>query len=260
MRVKLLLVAVFYSACALCGTANFQVTSVSNSAFIITEKDYGTNIGLIKTKAGVVAIDPMPGEKNLDKLYQVIQQHSKAPVRYVLNTHQHGDHIGGNAYFVERGSKVVATVSDLPEIIEFELKSHTSKDKVFYHRESNSVFVGDIYDTSWHPTFYAGGLSGFNQAIEKILSIGDEDSLIIPGHGKPTSKVELRQFRKNTIAWVDKIKVLKGKGMSVEEITNEDSIKTLLHNFNIANKQDFIPENAFKRFIERTFTVIDSGK
>ncbi|CAM4301559.1 MBL fold metallo-hydrolase [Pseudoalteromonas byunsanensis] len=259
MRVKLLLIVALYSACGLCGTSNFQVTSVSNAAFIITEKDYGTNIGLIKTREGVVVIDPMPGKKNLDKLYQVIQQRSKAPVRYVLNTHQHGDHTGGNAYFVEQGSKVVATVSDLPEFTEFELKSHTSKDKVFYHSKSNSVFVGDIYDTSWHPTFYAGGLSGFNQAIEKILNIGNEDSLIIPGHGKPTSKVELRQFRNHTITWVEEIKALKEKGMSVEEIMNNDRVKALLRNFNIANKQDFIPKNAFKRFIERTFTVIDSG-
>ncbi|OHU84921.1 MULTISPECIES: MBL fold metallo-hydrolase [Pseudoalteromonas] len=260
MRVKLLLVAMFYSACALCDTSNFQVTSVSKRAFIITEKDYGTNIGLIKTDAGVVAIDPMPGEKNLDTLYQIIQQHSKVPVSYVLNTHQHSDHTGGNTYFVEQGSKVVETVSQLPEFTEFVFKSHTSKDKVFYHSKSNSVFVGDIYDTSWHPTFYSGGLSGFNQAIEKILNIGNEDSLIIPGHGKPTSKVELRQFRAHTQAWVEQIKVLKDKGMSVEEIMNNDNVKALLHNFNLANKQNFIPETAFKRFIERTFTVIDSGK
>ncbi|WP_440053941.1 MBL fold metallo-hydrolase [Pseudoalteromonas sp. T1lg65] len=258
MRLKLVIAAAFYSASVLAEASSFQITSLSNNVFIITEKSYGTNIGLIKMHEGVVLIDPMPGDKNLDKLHQIIRQQTKSPVRYILNTHQHFDHTGGNEYFVKLGGAVIESVARLPEVEVLLLKSHTAKDKVFFHRQSNSIFVGDIYDTSWHPTFYTGGISGFEQAVEKILALGDEYSTIIPSHGKPSGKAELRSFRNNTLVWFDRVKALKEQGMSVQQVMNEESIKNLLGKFNAENKADFVPEKAFRRFIERTFTVIDS--
>jgi cyclase len=132
-------------------------------------------------------------------------------------------------------------------------------DKVFYHKTSNSIFVGDIYDTSWHPTFYAGGVSGFNQAIDEILKLGNDESIIVPGHGKPTGKTELRVFRDNTLNWVSRVKELKEGGLAVSEMKDDAQIKNILHKFNLENKTDFIPEKAVIRFIERTIAVIEKG-
>ncbi|WP_444945860.1 hypothetical protein ACJJIP_20045 [Microbulbifer sp. VTAC004] len=78
------------------------------------------------------------------------------------------------------------------------VKSHSAIDNIYYLKESNSIFVGDVFDTSWHPVFYSGGIKGFNEAIDAILNLGDEQSLIIPGHGVPSSKLSLFEFRKNT--------------------------------------------------------------
>ncbi|WHI51112.1 hypothetical protein P3339_22390 [Microbulbifer sp. MLAF003] len=78
------------------------------------------------------------------------------------------------------------------------VKSHSAIDNIYYLKESNSIFVGDVFDTSWHPVFYSGGIKGFNEAIDAILNLGDEQSLIIPGHGVPSSKLSLLEFRKNT--------------------------------------------------------------
>ncbi|MBU2179188.1 MAG: MBL fold metallo-hydrolase, partial [Gammaproteobacteria bacterium] len=110
-----------------------------------------------------------------------------------------------------------------------------------------------------HPTFYAGGLTGFNNAIESILKLGDDESIIVPGHGKPTKKNEMREFRKNTFDWVSRVRKLNNDGMTVGEINNDAQIQRILSKFNVASKDNFIPEKAVLRFIERTLAVIDKG-
>lgn len=232
------------------------VTRLSEGAFVLKFADYETNIGLFKTAKGVVLIDPMPGSENLDALDKAVKDLAGEPAKFILNTHGHSDHTGGNAYLAGKGSTLLDGAADLTEIHESTAISHTSGDRIFFHEKSNSISVGDIYDTSWHPTFYAGGLSGFASAIEEILVLGDDESIIVPGHGKPTSKAGLRAFRDNTLAWASRMRQLKADGMTAAEIMDDAPAKAILEKFNIENKQDFIPGKARIRFIERTLSVI----
>lgn len=55
-------------------TATIAVIKLSEQAFVLTAIDYGTNIGLLNTADGIVLVDPMPGEVNLDALHAKIQQ------------------------------------------------------------------------------------------------------------------------------------------------------------------------------------------
>ena len=87
--------------------------------------------------------------------------------------------------------------------------------------------------------------------------LGNDESIIVPGHGKPTSKAELRALMENTLAWASRIKELKADGMTAANIMNDVQAKVILEKFNLENKQDFIPKNARLRFIERTLSVID---
>lgn len=259
MKFTLFLIAVIYSTISLANSEDILVTELSKKAFILKSIDYGTNIGLLKTAKGIVLVDPMPGSENLDALNNAAKDLVGEPVKFILNTHEHSDHSGGNAFFTEKGSILLDDAANFTEIHGLVANSHTPQDKVFFHKQSNSIFVGDIYDTSWHPTFYAGGLSGFNNAIEAILKLGNDESIIVPGHGKPTSKAELRAFRKNTLDWASRVKKLKNDGMSAIEIKNDAQIKIILGKFNVENRTDFIPENALVRFIERTLAVIEKG-
>src|SRR5690606_35696180 len=145
----------------------------------------------------LILIDPMPGEDKLADLQQAVLSISARPVKYVLNTHAHEDHSGGNAYFIKQGALLAAPDTAITGIQRYQVKSHSANDVIYYHQAGNSLFVGDVFDTSWHPTFYAGGINGFNEAIETILSIGNDDTLIIPGHGKPAGKKALRQYQQD---------------------------------------------------------------
>ncbi|MCO7188595.1 MULTISPECIES: MBL fold metallo-hydrolase [unclassified Pseudoalteromonas] len=237
--------------------ATIQVQAVSQHLHILTEQDYGTNIGLFKSSDGVVLIDPMPGKTNLAQLYKTVNQIHHKPVTHILNTHNHEDHSGGNAYFMERGAQLVEGDVKLAGFTRVMVKSHTSVDNIFYHKPSNTIFVGDVFDTSWHPTFYAGGVQGFKDAIEIILQIGDEQSVIIPGHGAVSNKASLREFRANTLLWVETVRVFRKKGYSVEKIMAENESKKIVARFNVQGKVPFLPDTAYKRFVERTIQVIE---
>lgn len=254
-----LIAIVFSHASTADTTNNIAVEKVSANLHVLKDINYETNIGVFKTNDGLVLIDPMPGNTQLDKLNAVIGSLYQSPIKYILNTHAHEDHTGGNAFFAQKGATLIESSAKLAGIEQITVNSHTSNDTVYFVKESNSLFVGDVFDTSWHPTFYSGGLSGFNAAIDKILALGDEDSLVIPGHGEPSDKAMLRRFRDNTIAWYKHVSVLHSKGMSVDDIMTDAKVLEILNTFNVKNRPAFLPKRAFKRFIERTVTLIEKG-
>ncbi|MBD1583092.1 MBL fold metallo-hydrolase [Pseudoalteromonas sp. S16_S37] len=241
------------------GNNTIAVQPITEQVTLLKSSDSSTNIGLIKTPQGLVLIDPMPGNEHFSRLHNTIQSldNSQTPVRYVLNTHGHSDHIGGNAFFERLGAVVNQPNAS---IILYEMRSHSSDDFVYYVPQSNVVFVGDVFDTSWHPTFYVGGVKGFTKAIDKILNIGDEQTIIVPGHGRIADKAQLRAFKKNTLAWIDRVKTLHTAGRTTSNIANDPQILALIEKFNYDKQKQFLPEKAFHRFIKRTVSVIDNDK
>lgn len=258
MKTIIFFIALIYPALSFAAASDISVTKRSADAYILTPA-YATNIGLFNTAKGVVLIDPMPGENQLDTLNALVKSIFAKPVSYILNTHAHSDHSGGNAYFIAAGSEFIQSADAVAEIDMVTVKSHTADDAIFVHTPSNTIFVGDIYTTNWHPTFYAGGVAGFVAAVDAILNVGDEHSLIVPGHGVPSDKQQLKLFRQNTLQWVAQVKVLSEQGLTVGEIKDHVEIQRILRKFNPENDADFIPQPAIERFIERTLTVIEKG-
>lgn len=253
----------------------FDIIKYSDSTFALIGKDYGTNVGVIVSEKGLLLIDPMPGEESFDELRFLIKGISNIPISYVVNTHNHEDHTGGNEYFKNQG----ATILDQNNLVHksgseneksllfksydleiIKVKSHTNQDKIYFHAESNVLFVGDVFDNSWHPTFYAGGIAGFTKTIDIILAAGNKKTLIIPGHGIPANKEVVKAFYENTLVWLERISELHKDKISVEQMMEDKKINNILQRFNTEQRKEFIPEKAFRRFIERTTSIISSDQ
>ena len=67
----------------------------------------GGNVAVMPTSEGVLLVDDKFAQDAPDILAKV-KSVSDKPVRYVLNTHQHGDHTGGNEAFAGDGATIVA--------------------------------------------------------------------------------------------------------------------------------------------------------
>ena len=86
--------------------------SVQIKTIKITDKIYmlegdGGNIGVLVGKDGIVIIDDQFAPLS-EKIKTALKAINDKPVRFVINTHFHGDHVGGNENFGGQGAIIVA--------------------------------------------------------------------------------------------------------------------------------------------------------
>ncbi len=68
----------------------------------------GANTLVRVTGEGLIVVDTKnPGDENFNRVMEEIRSVSALPVKYVLNTHHHPDHVGTNQKFVDAGAQVI---------------------------------------------------------------------------------------------------------------------------------------------------------
>ncbi|MFC3185354.1 MBL fold metallo-hydrolase [Shewanella intestini] len=195
----------------------------------------GGNIGVSSGEDGVLIIDdqfaPL-ADKISAQLDAVHQQSPNAGTtsskpKYVVNTHYHGDHTGGNSHFGHAGTilahhnvlKRLSANSDIPKQalpvitygdsinIRFNNDTlhvihlgpgHTDGDSVVHWQDSNVIHMGDLYFKDRFPYVDlkgGGSVIGYRDNIDTILHTLADDIKIIPGHGDLATKSELRAFK-----------------------------------------------------------------
>lgn len=237
----------------------YQVIQRSSTIFVLEGKEqFSTNIGIVASGNDIVLIDPMPETHRLVALQQKVESLMTSSTRYIANTHGHEDHTGGNQFFIESGAqKIESKRLQALGVKTLSVDSHTGNDKLFYHEPSNTLFTGDVFDNSWHPTFYAGGIEGFTEAMMIILSVTDDQTLVVPGHGALANRDTVERFFRNTLHWVAVIGRLYKNQTSVEDMMTEPEVIEALSRFNPSQKEDWFPPRAFQRFIERTIEQLN---
>jgi len=208
----------------------------------------GGNIGLFVGEDGVFLIDdqyaPLTG-----RIVDAIRDISDAPIRFLVNTHMHPDHTGGNENFGEMGTTIfghdnvrtqmaIAGYAQEPPLITFndELSfhingetvhvfkvpdAHTNGDVFIRFMGSNVVHTGDVYRTTTFPFIdlnNGGSFIGTIDALNLLLAVSDEETKIIPGHGGISNIVEVAAFRDMLVTIRDRVAAAIRDGMSLEEI------------------------------------------
>lgn len=236
--------------------AEFVLESLGGGAHLLRTTGQGCNIGLIDTPGGLILIDPSPGQEQLETLQALILQRFDPAAVFILNTNAHEDHTGGNEFFVAQGARQLTPPRALNAVRSLTLRSHSQADHVYYDPAGGWMFVGDLYDGSWHPTFYAGGVSGFTEAMLALLALGDEQAWVLPGHGQPIRKSALRLYLLDTLRWVARVRQLGQQGLSAQQMKSDAELLSLLQRFNTTGRVAFLPDPALQRFIERTLALI----
>ncbi|QOG19765.1 MULTISPECIES: MBL fold metallo-hydrolase [Bradyrhizobium] len=99
--------------------------------------------------------------------------------------------------------------------------AHTDSDISVMFTEANILHVGDTYWNGIYPFIdysTGGGINGMIAASDANLAVAKDDTIIIPGHGKPVSnKAELQEFRDMLVAIRDNVGNLKQQGKTRDE-------------------------------------------
>lgn len=188
--------------------SNVVIEPVKVTDNIYYLKGRGGNIGVLTGSDGVVMIDNQFAPL-ADKIEAAIKGLSDEPIRYVINTHFHGDHSGGNEAFAGKGGTLVAhqkvrerlstdqyqaffdrktpakppiawPVITFGEGMQFHLNgetidlihhssAHTDGDVLVYFRTSNVLHAGDVFVTYGFPFIDASS----GGSIEGFISFLD---------------------------------------------------------------------------------------
>jgi cyclase len=114
-RIVLLFTIIISFCCAIAASANTGLTKIADGVFsYVNEKNpspgtsFGANAGIIVGKDGIVVIDTLISAKEAQRFIRDIRAVSDKPIRYVVNTHDHLDHVLGNSEFVKLGATIIA--------------------------------------------------------------------------------------------------------------------------------------------------------
>lgn len=227
----------------------------------------GGNIGLSVGPDGAFVIDDQFAPL-APKIMAAIKTIDARPVAFVVNTHWHGDHTGGNEAMGAAGANIVAhdnvrarlkaglkhefgaidpapagalpvvTFSDEVsfywngrDIRVIHLKNaHTDGDAIIHFRDANVIHTGDIYFNGGYPyiDLQSGGtFDGLIAAQEKILSLSDDNTRIIPGHGPLSSRAVMAAYVAMLKDVRSRIAALIAQGLAEDQVVKADPLKDL---------------------------------
>lgn len=184
----------------------------------------GGNIALLVTEGGVLMVDDQYAPL-AERIEAKVRQLAGTAPRFVLNTHFHGDHTGGNPFFGRSGTIVahenvrtrllagameaqglpVVTYADRVRLhLDAETvdvlhapSGHTDGDSFVFFREANAVHLGDQFFNGRFPYVdmqSGGSVEGLVTNIADALAQVDEETRIIPGHGPLARAADLRAY------------------------------------------------------------------
>ena len=207
------------------------------------------NIGVSAGQDGILIVDDQYAPLAA-KILAALQKLDKGELQFILNTHYHGDHTGGNEILGQSAPIIAHTntrtrLLDQPKaawpIITFdddasvhfngeEIKAvhyprgHTDGDLVIFFTESNVVHIGDHFFVDRFPyvDIDAGGNAlGMMSNVERLLAIIPSDAKIIPGHGPLATLDDLREFHGMLTETIGMVRQKRAAGQSLEQIQRE---------------------------------------
>jgi cyclase len=233
----------------------FDATEVAPGIYMLTGADGkfgGGNMSVLVGDEQVVLIDDAMVPTAQPVLDAVMKLAGRVP-DFVINTHIHGDHVGGNALMQEKGSYVVAhdnirrrlaadskdaggdgglpiiTFSDSvtfhvngQEVYVFHVHhAHTDGDGVIHFRDRNVIHAGDILFNNLFPFIdldNGGSVEGFIAAQEKLIAMADDATVFIAGHGELASKADVERNLAVLVDGRKRVKALVDQGMTEADV------------------------------------------
>ncbi len=226
--------------------AKIEITSLSDGFSVL--QGAGGHITVLTGPDGVLLVDS--GDVGTHKrVLTALEALGSTDVVYVINTHSHGDHRGGNAAFRRMGADIIAhrnTYANiqtdqhspagpeaLPTIIvddtyDFTFNgqdisllhsplAHTNGDILVFFKQANIVAAGDAFINESLPFISLGAGASLDSHLAGLRwllpRLGDETT-VVPGHGIVTGKAAVQDTYDHLLTIRNYIAWLKSHGVS----------------------------------------------
>lgn len=207
-----------------CLSASLAAASVQKAGpdlyAYISENDASANSTFLVEDQGILVVDTGLNEQEGRKLLAEIRKVSQAPVRWIVNTHYHPDHRGGNSVvgpdaiiisteFTRSHAEKPAKENFVNEIVGpkglvlhlggHEVRiyhpgpAHTRGDLIVYFPDEQTIATGDLFLTNSCPAMDDGDMANWIAALDQMLTLPVEH--VVPGHFELATKSELQRFR-----------------------------------------------------------------
>jgi cyclase len=208
--------------------AKLSTIKVKDDLFVIHNDFVPGNTTVLVTSEGVVLVDDK-FEIDHEGIMAQLKTITNQPVKYVINTHYHGDHSGGNPKLQALGAQVITSQQARDKMLEIKQpgmanvtldnslrlflggkrievyrfgRAHTDGDIVVLFPDHRVLSAGDMFtfgDATPQLIDYPGGGSArdWTGTLDGALKL--EFDQVVPGHGQVTTKQEMRKFRDSTL-------------------------------------------------------------
>jgi len=239
-----------------------KVTHVAGTVYML--EGSGGNIGVSVGEDGIIVIDdefaPLA-----PKIREALKGITDRPIKFILNTHYHGDHTGGNENFgadapiiaqenvrkrLAEGSVVLGTTYPpmakvgLPVItfkdnVTIHLNGediravhfpngHTDGDSVIYFTQSNVIHMGDDFFNGIYPFIdidHGGSVLGMIRDVDQVLKTAPGDAKMIPGHGPLGTAADLKSFVEMLRGTSSAVQKAMKKGRTLDQMKADKILK-----------------------------------
>jgi glyoxylase-like metal-dependent hydrolase (beta-lactamase superfamily II) len=227
--------------------AKLDTVKLADDLYVIHNDFVPGNTTVLITTAGVILVDDKY-EIDHANIMASLKKITTQPVRFVINTHYHGDHSGGNAKLQALGARAVSSEkahermvagkqSGLAELtfdqhmhvrlggkqvdLYYFGRSHTDGDIVALFPQHKVLAAGDMFaygDRTPELIDYAGGGSAkeWPATLDKALALPFDR--VVPGHGVVTTRAEMKKFRDSTQALFSRVHTMNTEKKSKADI------------------------------------------
>jgi cyclase len=231
--------------------APFKLIKVADDLYVIDGGGAG-NVAIYITNEGVIMVDDKY-EQHFDEIMANVKKVTNQPIKYILSTHYHADHSGGNTRFssiaeiistrnahdgIVQHKQSNAPDNMIPARVTFTQETdlflggkevrakyygrgHTNGDAFVYFPALKVLHTGDMFTSATPLIDYPGGgsLLEWPKTLDAVMNDKSLDfDTVIPGHGPVSKKADLLTYRNNAEKMRARVQTLIRQGKNQDEV------------------------------------------
>jgi cyclase len=229
-----------------------QTVKITDGLFVLMGGPAQGNLAVSVGADGMFLVDSMYAPMH-DKIIAALAKLGPQPIRYLVNTHLHGDHTAGNEAMAKRGAIILSQenmrkrmadapksypVGTLPTLtytdaltlrfngeeiqIFHPAPAHTDGDSIIYFKNANVMHVGDVPASLRYPNIgvnEGGTVDGMIAAGKLVMRVANAQTKIIPGHlGPVIGFKEIEQQLAMFVAIRDRVAKAIQEGKTIDQV------------------------------------------